>query len=164
MKTDDLSFRDATAADGPFMNEMHHEAVYWRRLSNPQLAEANETLEPARMSPAWGRKKGDLGLIALLRDVPIGAVWIRYWTTADAPMGFVSTETPVLGIAVSADYRSKRFGKQLMQALFTRAKAANIKQVSLNVSKDNYAQRLYLQAGFTVVADRGDAVTMVRKL
>jgi len=37
-----------------------------------------------------------------------------------------------------------------------------IQRVSLIVSKDNYAKNLYIQQGFQLDADEGDALTMAR--
>ena len=44
------------------------------------------------------------------------------------------------------------------------ARAAGYARLSLNVSTDNFARRLYRSEGFSAVEDRGDAETMVATL
>jgi ribosomal protein S18 acetylase RimI-like enzyme len=70
----------------------------------------------------------------------------------------------VLVIAVRRAYRRRGIGGQMMAWLVDRASRQAISRLSLSVSKDNHALKLYRQQGFLEHADKGDAWVMVRDL
>jgi ribosomal protein S18 acetylase RimI-like enzyme len=58
-------------------------------------------------------------------------------------------DTVWLGIAVADEERGKGYGKQMMNALFHRARELSIDVITLTVDQDNtIAQRLYERLGF----------------
>lgn len=160
-------FRLSARADPEFLTEMLYEAVYWR----DDGAEERPSLEGMLAQPTivryvegWGRA-GDVSLCALdRRDEPVGAAWYRRFPTDSPAYGYVADDIPELAIAVYPEFRGQRVGSLLMGALIARARRDNERALSLSVNHENPAKRLYVRLGFEVVAQPGDALTMVLEL
>lgn len=142
----DYQIRPLTAED---------EAIVWEMLSyaaqQPSIASTRELPILARYAANWGRT-GDLGYVATLNDISIGAAWLRLWVGADKGFGYVSDEIPELGLAVSLDYRGSGIGTQLLTQLLAMARE-KFPAVSLSVRSDNPVVRLYERSGFVKVTD-----------
>jgi ribosomal protein S18 acetylase RimI-like enzyme len=161
----DIRLREAQDTDIPFLKEMLYEAVFWRANPNkPSFEEGLAFPEVAKSLADWGKRDGDTAVVAILDSIPVGAAWYRYWTDDNFILGYVDEFTPVVVIAVHADYRHQGIGTKLIEGLIDCASKQVIKRISLSVSKDNYAIHLYRQQGFQEYLDKGDAFTMVRKL
>ena len=144
---------------------MLYEAVFWRESAGKPSFETGLAYPEVRKDLAdWGKREGDTAVIAEIDSTPVGAAWMRYWTDDSPIRGYLQEDTPVLAIGVDADYRQQGIGKQLMAWMIAYAAEHGIQQISLMVSKDNYAQNLYRQQGFLEYADRGDSLLMVRKV
>ena len=102
----------------------------------------------------WGQPD-DIGVIALADEKPIGAVWLRQIKA----YGYVDDKTPELSIAVLPDYRGQGIGTRLMQELLATVRS-QCAALSLSVSIDNPALRLYQRLGFEIVVMQGNSVTM----
>ena len=160
-----LQLRKSQQADLPFLRAMLYEAVFWRESANRPTYEIGLAFpEVSKALADWGKREGDTAVIAEINSIPVGAAWIRYWTADNPIRGYLQEDTPVLVIGVHADYRHQGIGKQLIVWIIEYASKHCIQQISLMVSKDNYAQNLYRQQGFRVYADRGDSLLMVRKV
>jgi len=120
--------------------------------------------EIAKYVDGWGRS-GDLGLIALHKgsDEAVGAAWMRVFTADDKGYGYVSDNIPELGIAVLPAHRGCGVGSALIQRLLGMARGV-YDAVSLSVSNDNPALRLYERLGFERVGTCGNSVTMLKQL
>ena len=115
----------------------------------------------ARYVHGWGRR-GDEGTIAIASNGhPIGAAWLRLWSEQDHGYGFIDALTPELSVAVRAEARGRGIGTELLQRLLQRADQS-YDGVSLSVSVQNPAVRLYERLGFRAVALDGTSMTMVR--
>ena len=114
----------------------------------------------ARYVSGWGRP-GDDGVIAFVDGHVVGAAWLRVWSEQDCGYGFVDVLTPELSIAVRPDFRRRGIGTQLLRRLLRRADES-YDSVSLSVSVENPATRLYERVGFTSVTVAGTSVTMRR--
>jgi ribosomal protein S18 acetylase RimI-like enzyme len=68
-------------------------------------------------------------------------------------------EVPVLVIGVREDYRRKGIGGMLITEILKKTEGG----ISLCVSKENQAYKLYLRQGFTEFRDIGDSIIMVSK-
>lgn len=68
-----------------------------------------------------------------------------------------------MAIALRAEHRRQGIGTRLAQWLIERAASESIPAISLNVAKDNVALGLYRKLGFVEHADRGDALTLIRR-
>lgn len=135
-------------------------AAFWRPegpsgsvtevLSQPQLA---------RYVTGWPRP-GDLGVIALDEQRPVGAAWVRLMPASDPGYGFVEAATPELSMGVVQAWRGLGVGTRLLHALIAAAREQGLPSLSLSVEPDNYARRLYERVGFRQVNEVGGSLTM----
>jgi ribosomal protein S18 acetylase RimI-like enzyme len=160
-------FRLSAHADPAFLAEMLYEAVNWRddgADERPPLDAVLAVPENARYITDWGRA-GDVALYALdRRDEPVGAAWLRRFDAQAPGYGYVADDIPELSIAVYPEFRRQRVGTLLLGSIIARAERNRTRKISLSVSHDNPAIRLYARHGFEVVDDRGDSLTMLLDL
>ena len=117
----------------------------------------------ARYAVDWGRD-GDTGLVADAMDgQALGAVWLRLFSEEEKGFGYVDRSTPELGIAVLPDHRGKGIGMHLLTQLIENI-IDDYPRISLSVSRDNPAVRLYRRLGFEIVDQTETAVTMVKRI
>ena len=164
MESTNLIIREASASDEPFLREMLYHSLYVPDGGASFDRDIVTRPEIAKYVQGWGRS-GDLGLIALdsSTDEAVGAVWMRIFSASEKGYGYVGDNIPELGIAVLPEHRGCGVGSALLQALVEIASAA-YDAISLSVSTDNPAQRLYLRAGFERVGMCGSSVTMLKRL
>jgi ribosomal protein S18 acetylase RimI-like enzyme len=143
--------RPATPSDEPFLWEMLYHSLYIEAGSAPYPREILKNPQLARYVIGWGRT-GDMGFIAidLNNKTPIGVVWSRLATPDDQGFAYVDQQTPELGIAVLPDYRGKGVGTALLDRHLAEAKKFYT-AISLSVSPNNPAKRLYERQGFKIV-------------
>ena len=155
--------RRARPSDLPFMREMLYEAVFWRdRVDKPSFEGGLAYPEVRKALADWGTREGDSAVVATSDSVPMGAAWIRFWTDDNFTRGTWDENTPELVIGVRCEYRHQGVGTKLIEWLIEYASNNAIQQLSLSISKDNYALHLYRQQGFVEAVDMGDAFIMVR--
>jgi ribosomal protein S18 acetylase RimI-like enzyme len=160
-----LLLRESQHTDLPFLREMLYEAVFWRATVNkPTFEEGLAYPEISKALADWGERDGDTAVVATINSIPVGASWYRFWTDDNFIIGYIDEATPILVIGVHCDYRHQGIGKQMIEWLTDHASKHAVQEISLSVSKDNYAINLYKQQGFQEYADKGDAFTMVRKI
>ena len=151
-----LTIRPILLADEPFLWEMLYHALYVPEGQPPFPREIVEQPEISQYVQAWGQPE-DAGLIASKQEAPVGAVWIRRIRA----YGFIDDDTPELSIAMLPDYRGQGIGTKLIQGLFVMLRT-RYPAISLSVSKENPALRLYQRLGFEIVNDDSNSVTMKR--
>jgi GNAT superfamily N-acetyltransferase len=154
--------RPATPADEPLLWEMLYLTLFVSPGSPPLPPEVVQSPELARYDRHWGREH-DLGAVALHPEQgePVGAAWLRLWAPDDRGYGYCDAETPELSMAVVPAHRGRGVGSRLLESLL-RAAEEKHRAVSLSVSADNPALRLYLRFGFVVVGECGRSLTMKR--
>ena len=108
--------------------------------------------------------KGVLGLIALNGSDMIGAAWIRLYQKNNSIRGFIKETVPVLVIGIKKEYRNKGIGTEILHLLFEKATGKGIKSISLMVSEDNEAFKLYEKVGFELKEKHDDSLLMIKKL
>lgn len=110
-------------------------------------------------------QKGDLGFVAvdLSSHELVGAAWLRLLGGGEKGYGFVGDGIPELGMAVLPEYRGRGVGAALLGRLLGAASAVYA-SVSLSVSCDNPAVRLYERVGFQRAGISGTSVTMLKSL
>ena len=165
LKNMNALLRKSKHSDLPFMKEMLYEAVYWR--PNPNKPSFDEGLANPGVSNAldnWGNREGDVAVIALVDANPAGAAWYRFYSDDNSIRGYIDETIPTIAIAVHKDYRRQGIGEKMMEWLIDHASKHNIQRMSLMVSKDNHAIKLYRKCGFLEYADKGDSLLMVRKI
>jgi ribosomal protein S18 acetylase RimI-like enzyme len=153
-----ITTRPILQDDEPFLWEMLYQALFVPAGQSPFPRDILQQPEIRRYVQDWGQPD-DFGLIAMDEDKPVGAVWLRLMKG----YGYVDDETPELTIALMPEYRGLGIGTRLMKELFVVA-AARFKAISLSVSTDNPAWRLYEQLGFTAVELAGTSMIMKKEL
>jgi ribosomal protein S18 acetylase RimI-like enzyme len=149
----------------PFMREMLYEAVYWR--PDPEKPSFEEGLAAPGVTNAlvdWGKRDGDVAVIAFVDSTPAGAAWYRFYTDDNLIRGYIEETIPTLVLAVHTDYRRLGIGERMIKWLIDHAFKHDIQGISLMVSKDNHAINLYRRCGFREYADRGDSLLMLRTI
>jgi ribosomal protein S18 acetylase RimI-like enzyme len=153
--------RALTAGDQPFLWEMLYQALY---VPTGQPAPPRTIInqpELARYVEGWGRE-GDRGFLVYdaHTEQPVGAIWLRLLVGDNKGYGYIDDETPELGIAVLPAHRGQGIGTQLLRALLDSPPGQF--SLSLSVSVDNPAVKLYKRFGFVVVRGRGRSLVMKR--
>ncbi|MEO1348828.1 MAG: N-acetyltransferase [Cyanobacteria bacterium J06635_15] len=156
--------RLAEPTDEPFLWEMLYQALYVPPGTPPLPRDIVFQPELAKYVEHWGQQ-GDIGCIAVSvpQHIAIGAAWLRLFTRDNPGYGYIDDNTPELSIAVLPDYRRQGIGTRLLTDLFERADSM-YDAVSLSVSQDNPALRLYQHFGFEISEQQGDSFTMRRLL
>ncbi|MEA5574663.1 GNAT family N-acetyltransferase [Calothrix sp. UHCC 0171] len=116
--------------------------------------------ELAKYVQNWGLNE-DQGLIAVLEDgqTLVGAVWLRIFKSNNPGYGYIDDHTPELSIAVLPQYRDRGIGTKLLSELFSQVRN-QYSAVSLSVSSNNPALRLYHRLGFEVINRQNNSLTM----
>ncbi len=160
-----IHLRESQPADFPFLRKMLYEGVFWRDSDNkPSLEEGLAYPDVSKSLADWGKRSGDIAVVAIINATPVGAAWYRFWTDSNSIRGYIDETTPVLVIAAHNEYRHLGIGTKMIEWLIDYAAKHAVQKISLMVSKDNYAIHLYQQQGFLEYADIGDSFLMVRKI
>ena len=107
----------------------------------------------------FGKRKGDMGLVAEADNKIVGAVWVRIMND----YGHIDNETPSFAISLYKEYRNYGIGTALMKEMLKALAQAGYKQTSLAVQKENYAVKMYLNVGFTVFDENEEEYIMIYK-
>lgn len=108
----------------------------------------------------FGEKEGDLCVVAEIDKVIVGAAWTRLVHS----FGFIDNDTPELSISLYPQYRNRGIGTRLVHDILKTLSRAGYRSVSLSVSKQNPAVRMYLRTGFVVVQENEEDYVMVHPL
>jgi uncharacterized protein (TIGR02246 family) len=159
-----VRIRSATSADAALLREYLRLAIHVLPGEDPPPPSTVDRPDLAVYVDGWGRY-GDDGVFAVddTNGSDLGAAWLRLWPGPESGYGYVDRATPELAIAVRPDHRGRGIGACLLDALLARA-AGRHRGVSLSVSRDNRAVRLYERFGFAIVGDAGASMTMLRRL
>ncbi|ACQ79309.1 GCN5-related protein N-acetyltransferase [Beutenbergia cavernae DSM 12333] len=163
-----IAVREVAPSDADFLVDMLLESVNWSgdRMNRKQALAKPEI---AHYVTGWGRP-GDFGLVAVDLggpaglQIPVGAAWLRQFTSADPGYGYVADDVPEVTIAIVPGFRGRGIGRALLTALLARARELGIGRVSLSVEDGNRARALYEQLGFTSVGRSGDSDTLALDL
>jgi len=159
----DCLIRPITLEDTHFLWEMLYEAIYVAEGVKPPAGDVLLQPDIRRYLQDWGQPH-DSGFVALdpVTSDPIGAVWLRLLVGDQKGYGYVDDETPELTVAVVPEYRGKGIGTRLLSHLFAAAEA-RYSCLSLSVSPNNPALRLYNRMGFETVGICGASLVMKRR-
>jgi len=157
-----MIIREASPSDETFLREMLYHSLYVPEGSAPFDLGVLRHPEIAKYVDGWGRP-GDLGVIAKdsESDGNIGAAWMRLFSGSAKGYGFVADDIPELAMAVLPGYRGCGVGTALLKRLLEDAR--KYEAVSLSVSIDNPARRLYERFGFEPVGTSGSSLTMLKR-
>jgi ribosomal protein S18 acetylase RimI-like enzyme len=153
--------RPLTQLDEPFLREILYHALYVPEGSAPFPKEIVNDPDIAKYVTGWG-KSGDLGFAAIdeTSDQAIGAVWIRLFDSGNPGYGHIDEHIPELSIAMLPGYRNLGFGTQLLERMLAEAEGQS-PGLSLSVSYENPARRLYKRLGFQVFKESGASLIML---
>jgi len=156
--------RPLTEEDEAFLWEMLYHALYVPAGQAPFPREMVNEPEISKYVLRWG-KEGDQGFVAVDRSTsdPVGAAWFRVFTAENKGYGYVDDETPELSMAVLPGYRGQGIGSDLLRHLIAAAQR-QYPALSLSVSSENPAVRLYQRLGFEIIGPGGSSSTMKKAL
>jgi ribosomal protein S18 acetylase RimI-like enzyme len=158
---DEALLRPLRREDEPILWEMLYHAIHVPEGAAPPPREIVREPGLRHYVQGWGRV-GDLGVLAEVGGMPVGAAWARLLTGDDRGYGYVDDATAELSIAVLPAYRGRGIGTRLLERLLDAARERG-HDLCLSVQADNAARRLYERMGFVTLAEEGGALTMVRR-
>ncbi|MGB6299818.1 MAG: GNAT family N-acetyltransferase [Rivularia sp. (in: cyanobacteria)] len=155
--------RPLEVSDESFLWEMLYQAIYVPTGCIPLPKEIIYQPQLAKYIQDW--KTNDIGSIAILESnqTPIGATWIRLFNINNPGYGYINDQTPELSIAVLPEYRNQGIGTKLISNLLEIIKDI-YPAISLSVSSENPALRLYQRLGFEIVSKVDNSLTMKKRL
>lgn len=98
-----MEYAVVKASDFEYLKKVLHEAVFWSRGENkPTLEEGLSYDYTKHVLLDFGKRHGDLGIIAKDHDKSVGGVFIRLWNDDENIRGYMDSRIPVLVIAVDS--------------------------------------------------------------
>lgn len=160
MRTIRFHIRSLTAADESQLWPMLYHAIYAPAGQSPPPPAVVHRPELARYVQHWGRA-GDGGFLIHegAAQEPVGAVWVRLFPPEFRGYGYLADDIPELSMAVVPGHRGQGAGTQLLRRLVE--SEYGLQPISLSVSAENPAVRLYKRFDFQVV--HGDATSLVMR-
>ncbi len=156
-----VNIRALRPEDEPFLWEMLYQAIYIPAGQAALPRSVVHQLELACYVQGWGCS-GDCGFLASdsATGQPVGAVWLRLLQNDTKGYGYVDDDTPELSVAVLPSYRGRGIGTRLLARLFESDCTRG--PISLSVSADNPAVRLYERFGFKMINASAGTLIMRR--
>lgn len=149
--------RQMKETEYPLLNDFLYEAIYIPDGIEPPPKTIIDSPELQVYVADFGKKQQDLAFVAELGSKLIGAVWARIMND----YGHIDNLTPSLAISVLKEYRGSGIGTALLKELISALRSKGYSRISLSVQKDNYAVKMYRQAGFTVLKEADEEYIMV---
>lgn len=105
----------------------------------------------------FGSYKDDNCLVAESNNKVVGACWTRIMND----YGHIDNDTPSLAISLYEEYRGKGIGTKLMKSMLKLLEEKGYNKISLSVQKNNYALKMYKNAGFKIINENKEEYIMV---
>jgi ribosomal protein S18 acetylase RimI-like enzyme len=153
----EIKIRGIKKQEFPFLEDMLYQAIFIPEGATKFDKNIIFTLELYPYIKDFGQKN-DIGLVAEMDGQLVGAIWTRLFKG----YGFIDEATPELSMAIDTDFRGKRIGSKLLDAMFICLQKKGYKQVSLSVDKRNFAYKLYQNCGFQDFEVKENSVLMVK--
>lgn len=149
--------REIRPQEVPLLEDFLYEAIFIPEgvTPPPKSIIKNEDLQVYVRD--FGRLPDDKCLVAEADGMVVGAIWCRIMDD----YGHVADGIPSLAISLYREYRNKGIGTELLRQMLQLLCQAGYKQVSLSVQKANYAAKMYLKAGFTILKETDEEYIMV---
>ena len=152
-----MIYRELRPGEYELLKDFTYEAIFIPEGVEPPDRSIVELPELSLYYDDFGSKADDYCLVAEDEGTVAGAAWVRIMND----YGHVDERTPSLAISVLKRYRGLGTGTQLLQALLEKLKSKGYESVSLAVQKENYAVRMYKQAGFKTISENDEEYIMV---
>lgn len=156
----DYQIRNIDKTEYPLLKEFLYQAIFIPSGVTPPPKSIIEKPELKIYVENFGKLKDDKALVAVVGGKVVGAVWTRIIDD----YGHIDDNTPSLAISLYKEFRGYGIGTHLLRNMLLLLKESGYKRVSLSVQKANYAYRMYLSAGFTVVRENEEEYIMVCEL
>jgi ribosomal protein S18 acetylase RimI-like enzyme len=154
------SIRAALPSDIEFLQRMLYEAANKPGEPWPSLDQSMAEPRNRRFWDGLMTRDSDLGVIAEVEGLPVGAAWIRAMGEGERGPDD-DPDVPVLAIGVEREHRGRGIGSTLMQSLLDLARASGIRAIDLTTGSFNApAVRLYHRSGFQDVGSSGNTIRM----
>lgn len=149
--------REIRPQEIPLLEDFLYEAIFIPEGGTPppKSIVKNEDLQVYVRD--FGQLPEDKCLVAEADGKVVGAVWCRVMDD----YGHVADGIPSLAISLYKEFRNKGIGTELLRQMLQLLCQAGYKKVSLSVQKANYAAKMYLKAGFTVLKETDEEYIMV---
>ena len=143
-----ISLRKASAHDQDFIWEM----LFWAAHADEQ---AGATLQSIRSDPDliryggdFGARRGDLGVIGVMKGDDVGAAWIRHFVDDEVELAsYAGPDIPELAIAVRPALIGCGIGGRMLAELINHSRG-HYNGIVLTVRRGNPAVGLYERFGF----------------
>ena len=157
-----LHLRPLVAEDQDVLWDIFHVALWDPPPAPLRPREILQHPEVRIYAEDWGKREGDVGVMAEVDGKVAGACWVRL-VKGGKGLSYMDDETPQLGIGLFPEFQHKGHGEPLMRAALEAAARAGYRRVALSVHPENPAQKLYLRCGFEQVDVRRTYLVMVRE-
>ncbi|MCH5325358.1 MAG: GNAT family N-acetyltransferase [Eubacterium sp.] len=155
----DYTIREISEKEYDVLTDFLYEAIFIPKGSPMPPREIIYKPELQVYVADFGKRKGDIGLVAEADNNIVGAVWVRIMND----YGHIDDETPSFAISLYKDYRNCGIGTALMKEMLNILNQAGYKQASLAVQKENYAVSMYRKVGFEIIDENKEEYIMLYK-
>lgn len=156
--------REIKETELDILENMLFEAIYLPVGSEPLTRDILKTPKISIYIDDFLKKKDDYCLVADIEGIIVGAVWVRILAGEIKGYGNIDDKTPEFSISVIKEYQNQGIGISLMKKMIKYLKENGYSQISLSVTKGNYAVRMYKAVGFEIIAEKKDDYLMLLKL
>ena len=153
-------FRALEPADQDVLWELLHVALWDPPPAPLRPREVLQHPDVRIYAEAWGRREGDVGVVAEVDGRIAGACWMRL-VKGGKGLSYIDDATPQLGIALFPEFQHQGHGEPLMRAALEAAARQGYGKVTLSVHPQNPARNLYRRCGFAQVDVRRTYLIMV---
>ena len=153
----DYRIRPITKTEYPLLDDFLYEAIF---IPEGVQAPPRDIIRQPELQvyvADFGKRAGDMGFVAETENQIVGAVWVRIMND----YGHIADDTPSFAISLYPDYRNQGIGKALMRAMLGALRQAGYRQASLAVQKRNYAVKMYMHLGFTIIDENEEEYIML---
>lgn len=144
-----MQIRLATPDDADRLWEMLTYAAWMPESAADNIDVAKANSELAFYVEDFGKRAGDLGVLAFDAGTLAGAAWLRLSDGVERPMKVATRTEPELAIAVAPGRRGQGVGEKLLASLIERSRGVYPAMV-LTARVENPSIRLYQRLGFLV--------------
>ena len=156
----EYTIREIQKQEYPLLDNFLYEAIFIPEGIEPPPKTIITSPELQIYVERFGALKDDWGLMAEVDGKVVGAVWVRIMND----YGHIDDETPSLAISLYKEYRGFGIGTAMMKEILALLKSHGYSQVSLSVQKANYAVKLYLKVGFTIIRENEEEYISKRQI